>query len=81
MASNSKKVVVLGDAGCGKSSLLTVFLTDKGFDSNTPCRLENDVIKVVDDRQSVEFCLFNTSGEKSGRLVMYKGDGSELRMS
>ena len=80
MANISKKVVLFGDAGCGKNSLLAVFWNDRGFDSNTPCRLENEVIKVVDDRQSVVFRVFNTSGEKSERLVMYKGDGSEMRM-
>ena len=74
MASISKKVLVLGDAGCGKSSILTVYLTDKGFDSNTPGRVENEVKNVVVDGKKVELSLFNTSGEKSGRLVMLKVD-------
>ena len=81
MASIIKKVVVLGDAGCGKNSLLTVYLTDEDLENSGECRLENEVIKVRIDRQKVEFILFNTSGEKSGRLVLFKGDGSEMRMS
>ena len=74
MASISKKVMVVGDAGCGKSSLLTVYLTDKDLDSNTPRRVDNEVTNVVVDGQEVELSLFNTSGEKSGRLVMFKVD-------
>ena len=74
MASISKKVVVVGDAGCGKSSLLTVYLTDKVLDSNNPHRVENEVTNVVVDGQEVELSLFNTSGEKLGKLVMFKGD-------
>ena len=60
MASIIKNVVVLGDPGCGKNSLLTVYLTDKDLENSGECRLENEVIKVRVDGQKVEFTLFNT---------------------
>ena len=58
----SKKVVAVGDAGCGKTSLLTVFSKDNVLDENTPHTLENIVIDVEVDGTKVALSLCNTSG-------------------
>ena len=67
------KVAIVGDAGCGKNSLLIVYLTNKILVKNPPCRLGYGVMDVLVDKQKVKICLFTTSGEKSGRLAMFKG--------
>ena len=62
MANISKKVVVVGDAGCGKTSLLIVYSTDKVLDRNTSHTLGYKVMDVVVDGQKIALSLCSTSG-------------------
>ena len=63
MESIPNKVAIVGDAGCGKNSLLIVYKTNKILVKNPPCRLGYEVKDVLIDTQKVEICLFTTSGE------------------
>ena len=74
MESIRNKVAIVGDAGCGKNSLLIVYLTNTRLVKNPTCRLGYDIKAVLSDMQEVEISLFTTSGEKSGRLATFKGD-------
>ena len=60
MASISKKVVAVGDVGCGKTSLLNVFSTGNALDVNTPHTLENEVTNVIIDDTLVSLSLCST---------------------
>lgn len=59
-----KKLVVLGDGACGKTSLLTVFI--KGYFPTTyePTVFENYVEMVQVDDQQVELSLWDTAGQE-----------------
>ena len=70
MASISKKVVAVGDAGCGKRSLLTVFSTDKFPDEESPRIYQREVEHVVDGKKVV-LSLYSTAGEKFLRVVRF----------
>ena len=65
MASTAKKVVVVGDSGCGKSSLLGVFMTNKELDETTPTKFENEIVTVRFKGKEVPLSLWSTAGEKS----------------
>ncbi|BEJ06147.1 hypothetical protein CcaverHIS641_0306690 [Cutaneotrichosporon cavernicola] len=59
-----RKLVVVGDGGCGKSSLLTVFTQGFFPTSYEPTVFEN-YIEVVDvDGTSVELSLWDTAGQE-----------------
>ena len=62
MESIGVKAVVLGDAGCGKTSLLTVFSMNETPDGNTSHTLQNDVIDVEVDGTKLTLYLCNTAG-------------------
>ena len=62
MGSNSKKVVAVGDFGCGKTSLLNVLSMDKAVDVNKAQILENEVIDVEVDGTKVALLLCSTAG-------------------
>ena len=62
MASISKKVVAVGDVGCGKTSLFSVFLTGNALDVNTPHILDNEVMDVDVDGTIVALSLCSTGG-------------------
>ena len=64
-------MVVVGDAGCGKTSLLNVFSTNRRIDEHTPLIFENEVIDVVVNGERVPISLWNTSGEKSRKLARF----------
>ena len=55
-------MVAVGEAGCGKTSLLIVLSTNMAIDENTPHTLENDVINVEIDGKKVEISLCSISG-------------------
>ncbi|KLT42835.1 hypothetical protein CC85DRAFT_273777 [Cutaneotrichosporon oleaginosum] len=59
-----RKLVVVGDGGCGKSSLLTVFT--KGFfpTNYEPTVFENYIETVDVDGQPVELSLWDTAGQE-----------------
>ena len=63
----SKKVVLVGDPGCGKTSLLVVFSTKEKLDKTTPDKLKNEPINVEVDGTKVALSVSTTAGEKSGR--------------
>ena len=70
MASITKKVVAVGDPGCGKTSLLTVIWMDKFPDEDLHHTFEKEDIDVVRvDGTKVSLSLCNTAGEKSGRVA------------
>ncbi|WWC59710.1 uncharacterized protein I303_102272 [Kwoniella dejecticola CBS 10117] len=60
----SRKLVVLGDGACGKTSLLTVFT--KGYFPTTyePTVFENYVEMMQVDDQMVELSLWDTAGQE-----------------
>ncbi|WVW78191.1 hypothetical protein I302_100142 [Kwoniella bestiolae CBS 10118] len=60
----SRKLVVLGDGACGKTSLLTVFT--KGYFPTTyePTVFENYVEMMQVDEQTVELSLWDTAGQE-----------------
>ena len=55
-------MVAVGDAGCGKTSLLIVLSTDMVLGVNTPHTLENDVIDVKIDGKIVQLSLCSIAG-------------------
>ena len=77
MASISKRMVVVGDAGCGKTSLLIAYSTDKPVEGNKPRILEKENVDVMVNKDSVSLTLGSTAGEKSGRLAMFH-DGMHI---
>ncbi|ORY21753.1 small GTPase superfamily [Naematelia encephala] len=60
----ARKLVVLGDGACGKTSLLTVFT--KGYFPTTyePTVFENHVEMLQVDEQTVELSLWDTAGQE-----------------
>ena len=56
--------MAVGDVGCGKTSLLLVFSTDKALDGNTPQKPQNEVIDVEIDGVNVALSICSTAGEK-----------------
>ena len=75
----SKKVVAVGDAGCGKSSLLIVSSTDKDLDGYPPSKLNNVVVDIDVDGNEVELFLYNTAGEPFGRLARFHGGRKNMK--
>ena len=67
MASTVKKVVAVGDAGCGKASLLSVIRSGRVLKRSSPY-ITNNVVTIEVDGKFVTHSLWSTSSEKSGRL-------------
>ena len=63
MTSTCKKVVVVGDADCGKKCLLNVFLKNKALDEQTPITFDNEIVNIEVDKKNVELSLWSTAGE------------------
>ena len=57
-----KKVVAVGDAGCGKTTLLIALSTDRVLGENIPHTLEYDNIEVEIDGKSVQISLCGIAG-------------------
>ena len=70
MASISKKIVAVGDADCGKTTLLIAFSTDNVPNTDTPQTYLRELINVDVMGKKIALILYNTTGEKSGRLTM-----------
>ena len=60
-----KKLVIVGDGGCGKTSLLTVFTKGKFPKEYVPTVFENDVKDVKIDSETVELALWDTAGQEN----------------
>lgn len=73
MESISNKVAIVGDADCGKNSLLSVYLTNKILAKIPSYKMGYEDKDFLVDMKKVVITLFTTSGEKSGRLAMFKG--------
>merc|ERR1719391_1565667 len=59
-----RKLVVVGDGACGKTSLLTVFGTNDFPDVYSPTVFENYVADIVHKGQEVELALWDTAGQE-----------------
>ena len=60
-----KKLVIVGDGTCGKTSLLIVFAKDKFPEVYTPTVFENYVADIEVDGRGVELALWDTAGQAS----------------
>ena len=60
-----KKLVIVGDGTCGKTSLLIVFAKDKFPEVYTPTVFENYVADIEIDGKAVELALWDTAGQEA----------------
>ena len=68
MARPCINMMAVGDAGCGKTCLLTMFLKKEFLAEHTPVNIDNHVIYIVVDGNAVPLCLYSTAGETFRRL-------------
>lgn len=59
-----KKLVVVGDGQCGKTSILVVFKGDKFIDGYTPTVFDNYVADIEIDNNTVSLALWDTAGQE-----------------
>ena len=64
MTTVHRKLVVVGDGSCGKTSLLYVFSKDEFNEQYIPTVFENYVTDIEVDGQSVELVLWDTAGQE-----------------
>ena len=64
MAAIRKKMLIVGDSGCGKTCLYTVFTKDKFPELYVPKTFEGYVADIEVDGKQVELALWDTAGEK-----------------
>ncbi|CED85293.1 signal transducer [Phaffia rhodozyma] len=60
----SRKLVVVGDGGCGKTCLLTVYAHDRFPVNYVPTVFENFVTQVQYESKVVELALWDTAGQE-----------------
>ena len=65
MAAIRKKMLIVGDSGCGKTCLYTVFTKDKFPELYVPKTFEGYVADIEVDGKQVELALWDTVGEKN----------------
>ncbi|CEI88557.1 Putative Ras like family, member A [Rhizopus microsporus] len=59
-----KKIVIVGDGACGKTSLLIVYQNGKFPEKYLPTVFENYISRVELDNKSVELALWDTAGQE-----------------
>ncbi|XP_064649103.1 ras-like GTP-binding protein Rho1 [Lineus longissimus] len=59
-----KKLVVVGDGACGKTSLLIVFSKDEFPEDHVPTIFDNYVADIEVDNKQVELALWDTAGQE-----------------
>ena len=64
MVVTRKKLVIVGDGGCGKTCLLTVFSKDQFPEVYIPAVFENYVADIEVDGKQVELSLWDTAGQE-----------------
>ena len=65
MASIRKKLVIVGDGACGKTSLLFVFSKDEFLDFYEPTVFDNYLTEIEINGKFVELVLWDTAGQES----------------
>lgn len=69
-----RKLVIVGDGACGKTSLLYVFTKDEMPMDYVPTIFDNYVADMTIDSKQVELALFDTAGQEDYdqlRILMY----------
>lgn len=57
-----RKLVVVGDGGCGKTSVLFAYTKDSFLDKYVPTVFENHVARVQVDGKEMDLALWDTAG-------------------
>ena len=60
-----KKLVIVGNGGCGKTSLLTVFCKGTFPEEYIPTVFENDVKDIYYKDETIELALWDTAGQEN----------------
>ena len=67
-----KKVVIVGEGGCGKTSLLSVFCTNHFAEDNLPTAIsENYLTNINIDGKEVKLSVWDTAGEKFKKVNLF----------
>ena len=64
LASIRKKLVIVGDAACGKTCLLSVFSKDKFFELYAPTVFESYTSKIKVDDKLIDLVLWDNAGNE-----------------
>jgi len=63
MTAERKKLVIVGDGACGKTSLLIVYKNGKFPEVHVPTIFESFVAKIIIDGKTIELLLWDTAGQ------------------